>query len=79
MAYYCQHFSDATVLPKMHFLEARVPQWLEKWKIGLGFMGKQGAESIHVSFNSIKWYYVNIPNKVNRLFESYRSIICVLT
>ena len=49
-------------MPKMYFLEEHVPQWLEKWKNGLGFMGKQGTESIHTSFNNIKQSYVNMPN-----------------
>ena len=28
--------------------------WLEKWGVGLGLMGEQGAESIHTSTNQIK-------------------------
>ena len=66
MAYYRQHFPEATVLPKMHFLEAHLPNWLEKWKVGLG---EQGAESIHASFNNIERSYLNMPNKVDRLFR----------
>ena len=69
MSYYRQHFPNATVLPKMHFMEAHVPNWLEKWKVGLGFMGEQGAESIHASFNNIERSYLNMPNKVDRLFR----------
>ena len=69
MAYYRQHFPTASVLPKMHILEAHVPGWLKKWNIGLGFMGEQGAESIHASFNNIESSYVNMPNKVDRLFR----------
>ena len=69
MTFYCQHFPNATVLPKMRFLEVHVPTWLEKWKIGLGFMGEQGAESIHAAFNNIERSYLNMPNKVDRLFR----------
>ena len=69
MAYYRRHFPDTTVLPKMHFLEVHVPQWLEEWKVGLGFMGEQGAESIHSSFNTIEQSFLSMPNRVDRLFR----------
>ena len=69
MAFYRWHFPNATVLPKMHFMEARVANWLEKWNVGLGFMGEQGAESIHAFFNDIERSYLNMPNKVERLFR----------
>ena len=69
MAFYRRHFPNATVLPKMHFMEAHVANWLEKWNVGLGFMGEQGAESIHASFNNIERSYLNMPNKVERLFR----------
>ena len=69
MGYYRQHFPEASVLPKMHILECHVPDWLEKWGIGLGLMGEQGAESIHTSFNSIERSYLNMPNAVDRLFR----------
>ena len=43
-----------------------VPQ-LTEWKFGMGFLGEQGAESIHASFNSIERSYLGIPNKKDRL------------
>ena len=67
MGYYHQHFPSATILPKMHILECHVPGWLEKWGIGLGLMGEQGAKSIHTSFNLIKASYRSMPNQVDRL------------
>ena len=36
MRFYRQHFPQASVLPKMHILEAHVPDWMEKWGVGLG-------------------------------------------
>ena len=33
----------------------------------MGFLGEQGAESIHASFNPIQRVYSGIPNKVDRL------------
>ena len=43
--------------------------WLEKWGVGLGLMGEQGAESIHSSINQIERSYLNIPNTVDRLLR----------
>ena len=47
LEYYRDSFPQATVLPKMHMLEDHVVLFLKQWKIGLGFLGEQGAESIH--------------------------------
>ena len=55
------------VTPKLHMLENHVIPFLERVKIGLGFLGEQGAESIHARFNSLRRSYVTIPNRVNRL------------
>ena len=41
--------------------------FLEKVRVGLGFLGEQGAESIHARFNAIRRNYVTIPNRVNQL------------
>ena len=66
MSYYRKHFPDASVLP---ILEYHVADWLEGWGVGLGLMGEQGVESIHTSFNSIELSYLNMPNRVDRLFR----------
>ena len=44
-----------------------VVDWLGEWKLGLGLMGEQGAESIHAYFNNLKRSYSNITNGVERL------------
>ena len=44
-----------------------MPAWMEKWGVGLGLMGEQGAESIHTTFNTIERSYM--PNKVDRLLR----------
>ena len=67
MAFYREHFPHSTVIPKMHMLEKRVVDWLGEWKLGLGLMGEQGAESIHAYFNNLKRSYSNITNGVERL------------
>lgn len=51
----------------MHILEAHVPDWIQKWGVGLGLMGGQGAESIHKSLNEIEFSYRSMPNRVDRL------------
>ena len=37
MAFYRRNFPEASVLPKMHMLEAHVVPWLRQWGVGLGF------------------------------------------
>ena len=37
----------------MHMLEEHVVSWIQKWGVGFGLMGEQGAESIHAHFNSL--------------------------
>ncbi len=67
MSFYREQFPDASVIPKMHMLETHVVDWLNEWRVGLGLMGEQGAESIHAYFNNIKASFRNIPNGVDRL------------
>jgi len=55
------------VLPKMHILEDHVVPWIRRWRVGFGFMGEQGAESIHAYFNSLKSSYRGIPDPVQQL------------
>ena len=74
MEFYRDSFPHATVLPKMH----DGGPFLRKWRVGLGFLGEQGAESIHRRFNTIKGNYTSMPNSVQRLestmVEHYRQI-----
>ena len=74
MAYYHKEFPQATILPKMHILEDHTVPWLEKWNIGAGLMGEQGAESLHAHIHKLEANYASIPNKVDRLkyiFDMY--------
>ena len=57
----------------MHMLEDHVIGWLEKWHVGFGMMGEQGAESIHAQFNSIQRVYSNMPNKLEPLERVMRE------
>lgn len=48
-------------------MEDHVVPFLKKWKVGLGFLGEQGAESIHRRFNALRRNYVTMPSPVLRL------------
>ena len=60
-------FSDCTVTPKMNILEEHVLPFVRKWSIGCGFLGEQGAESIHAYFNKLNHTYCSIPDRVQWL------------
>ena len=60
-------------------MEDHVVPFLKKWKVGFGFLGEQGAESIHAGFNSIRRNYSNMPNSVARLeavMKEHLSQVC---
>ena len=81
MKFYRENFPSSTVLPKMHLLERHVVPWLRKWRVGLGFMGEQGAESIHAALNSISRCYINIPDKILRvkcILQEHHRQVCPL-
>ena len=82
MTYYRENFPDASVLPKMHLMEDHMVPWMEKFHVGLGLKGEQGAESIHASINGIKRAYANMPDRVKRLhcilLEHHRHVCPVL-
>ena len=69
MDFYRDSFPHATVTPKLHILEDHVVPFLEKWGVGLGFLGEHGAESIHARFNSIRRVHAKITNPVKRLYS----------
>jgi hypothetical protein len=59
----------------MHFLEDHMVEWLKRYHMGAGFMGEQGAESIHAHLNRLEKTYSGIPNELKRLkyiFEMYQ-------
>ncbi len=67
MSFYRDSFPKASITPKLHMLEDHIGPFLKRVKVGLGFLGEQGAESIHRWFNALMRNYVTIPNRVNRL------------
>ena len=48
-------------------MEDHVISWLQQWHIGAGFMGEQGAESIHAHLIKLERLYQGIANPVDRL------------
>ena len=48
-------------------MEDHVIPWLERWHIGAGLMGEQGAESIHAHLMKLERVYQGISNAVDRL------------
>lgn len=67
LEFYRESFPDASVLPKIHLLEDHMGDWLRRFHLGAGFMGEQGAESIHAHLNRLESTYSNIPNDLSKL------------
>ena len=79
LSFYRDAFPHASITPKLHMMEDHVVPFLKKWKVGFGFLGEQGAESIHTRFNSIRRNYSNMPNSVARLeaiMKEHLSQVC---
>ena len=75
MAYYRSTFPEATVTPKMHIMEDHITQFLQMWRVGFGFHGEQGAESLHALIRRISRSYGSIPRtELTALRVSSRSI-----
>ena len=67
LEFYRVSFPEATILPKMHILEDHVIPWFQRWHMGFGIMGEQGAESIHAHLMKLERIYQGIANDVERL------------
>ncbi len=67
LSYYRSSFPHATVTPKMHLIEDHVVDFIRLWRVGLGMLGEQGAESIHTRFNQLERTYASMRNGVERL------------
>ena len=52
---------------KLHLLEDHVIAFLQEWRVGFGFHGEQGAESLHALIRRISRSYASMPNRVDRL------------
>ena len=67
MSFLRTNWPDVNISPKLHMLEDHVVDFLRRWKVGFGFYGEQGGESIHHEFKKMKERYSNIKPKTNRL------------
>lgn len=67
LTYYRSNFQQATITPKLHILDDHVIPFLREWRVGFGFSGEQGAESLHAHIKKICTSYASIPNRVERL------------
>ena len=60
-------FRKATTPIKMHLLEHHTLQWANRMHVGFGFLGEQGAKSIHAKFTSLLSQYNTMHDKVHKL------------
>ena len=67
MAYLRTNFHEMTIIPKLHMLEDHMVPFILEWKVGCGFFGEQGGESIHASINTLKRNYSNIKKGTDEL------------
>ena len=55
-----------------------VVDFIAEWRVEIGMLGEQGAESIHIAFNQLACTYANMTNGVERLksmvTEHYQQI-----
>ena len=67
LKFYRHTFPNSSITPKIHMLEDHVVPFIRKWRVGLGMLNEQGAESIHARFNTLQRTYGSMQNKVERL------------
>ena len=67
MAYLHLNWPDVSISPKLHMVEEHMVRFLTRWRVGCGFLGEQGGESIHKCINLMKNRYSGIRNKMDRL------------
>ena len=64
---------DASVFPKLHYLEDHVVQFIRRWKVGPGTMGEHGGESIHHQFNKLTQRFSSIPHPATRCYHTLKE------
>ena len=67
MCYLRVNWPQESIIPKLHILEDHVVEFIRRWKVGFGFYGEQGGESIHQEFNRMIDRYSTIKNPVDRV------------
>ena len=67
MAYLRCNWPKVSISPNLHMLEDHALNFIRKWKVGFGFYGEQGGESIHHEFKKMRNRYSNIKCPTDRL------------
>ena len=66
LTFYRETF-EFQIIPKQHFLEIHVIEWIRRWQTGLGLHGEQGCESSHAIFNGLKHSMRAVHNPLQNL------------
>jgi hypothetical protein len=45
--------ADISMSPKAHILEEHIIPFLERWHIGLAYLGEQGGEKLHSRYQQV--------------------------
>lgn len=64
MEYFRANFQGESITPKMHLTEYHVVPFITKWRVGLGFHGEQGGESVHARINTIRRDFRGLPDEL---------------
>ena len=67
MSFYRTNRSDEKVTPKMHMMEDHIVEFVSKWRVGCGFFGEQGGESLHKASNNLNRTYACMKKDSDRL------------
>ena len=67
MLYLRMNWPSLNISPKLHMLEDHVVEFLRHWKVGFGFYGEQGGESIHHDIKRMQSRYDCIKSPLDRL------------
>ena len=89
MRYWRANWPNESIPPKIHFLEDHIVEFIEKWKVGLGFYGEQGKKKIIVNICLlcrfvIIWcysFYLKLPlllrgESIHHEFRNLRETYC---
>ena len=67
MDYLRYNWPEQRITPKLHILEDHVVDFVRKWKVGIGFYGEPGGESIHNAVNKSRRTYSTVQRDTDRL------------
>ena len=64
--YFRKLFPDQ-IIPKQHFLEDHVVQWISQWNFGMVLHGEQGGKSLYKEFNRLGRVMQGVQNEIDKL------------